>query len=94
MNCKPGDLAIVVNCRDVENIGALVEVMHFCGDGKWVVNELSDVFIVRSLKTGERTQRNKERTLVGRDDCLRPLRDNDGQDETLTWAPLPVKTNV
>lgn len=33
MNCKPGDLAIMVNSNVTENIGAIFEIMEFDAEG-------------------------------------------------------------
>lgn len=40
MNCKPGDLAVIVRRTSgapIENIGAVVEVTEFAGNGFWWV---------------------------------------------------------
>jgi len=84
LNCKPGDLAIVVSG---ENVGKLVDVLHehpVYGHGCWTVIPHSDATAsFGNAKAGEK---------VGCDDFkLRPIRPNDGEDETLTWAGKPQK---
>ena len=95
MQCKPGDLAIVVN--DLEypiNNGCLLEILGRATPGAhsipadWIGRPLS------TFKFGDRTcPPDPRNTVVYRDIELRPLRDNDGKDETLAWAELPKKTD-
>lgn len=83
MNCKQGDLAIIVRAPlDPNFIGKIVTCVK-------IDNQFPD-----SWQT--------EPTLFGMDGALvvicdrgmRPIRDNPGQDETLTWAPVPKKESV
>jgi hypothetical protein len=103
MNCKPGDLAIIVNCvRDVELNGRLVEVIFEENVSEWVA---PDGFIwwdaavnrscaVRSLGlafdygTGAPTE-----YALFEARCVKPLRDpgDDAVDETLLRLPSPAK---
>jgi hypothetical protein len=92
MNCKPGDMAVVVNTRhNHELLGRVVDVV-----GPTCIGEL---FVARIFGQ-EVLQMDRGRFLSwvvkNGDDCwlhsdhsLRPLRDNDGEDETLTWAGKP-----
>lgn len=87
MNCKKGDLAIVVNG---ENTGTLVDVIEehpLYGTGTWlVIAHGSGTAIFGTFKPGD---------WVGCDDSkLRPIRDQPGEDETLTWAPVAQKETV
>lgn len=84
MNCKPGDLAVIVK-SSAGNEGAIVKIVEFVGKvqgwggyDRWRID--------RKLK-GDRGNL----TDTARDWNLRPIRDNDGEDETLQWAPVPVK---
>ena len=73
MNCKPNDLAIIV--RGVafsKYIGRVVRVVESNGV-LWRLDESLDG--------------NPDYWIMVPDSCLRPIRDNPGQDETLTWAP-------
>jgi hypothetical protein len=78
MNCKPGDLAYTVGCRNAPEVnGHVVEVVELVGPACWLVR-------------GEFIERNAAMWGVRPhvfDKYLRPIRDNDGEDETLTWAP-------
>lgn len=97
MNCTPGDLAIVVN--DIEmpcNNGALVKVVRKADpedydipDICWECEALSTIihecgYVAHPGDDG-----------VGyRDRELRPLRDHNGEDETLTWAGKPEQVSA
>jgi hypothetical protein len=72
MNCKPGDLAVIVRTERVDGkkyIGRIVRCLHPILDFGWIVEPNVPGFI------------------GVHDRCLKPIRDNDGDDETLTWAP-------
>ena len=61
MNCKPGDLAIIVRCGSVtENIGRIVEVLRAGGEMRghplWVVGCPSPLIAVVP-ETGQRVPR-------------------------------------
>jgi hypothetical protein len=83
MNCKPGDLAILVKAgveRDEPYLGQIFTCLRIhteasarVGMPVWTVTEL-DGFGVK-------------------DRSLRPIRDpgEDATDETLQWLPVPVK---
>lgn len=91
MNCKPGDLAAKVRLYrddDVIPVGAVVRCIAYEERPHWKTRELFAGWRVEYAGA--------ERDVDGHfwvccDGCLRPLRDNDGQDETLTWAGLPNK---
>lgn len=91
MNCKPGDLAVVINSRDcVEKIGLFVRVIRFAPKGSklnpaWhpigrqVASE-NDVWHVVHETTG--------REWLHSDCRLRPIRPGDLEDETPTVREL------
>jgi hypothetical protein len=88
MNCKPGDIAIVVRAgATAENVGKLVEVIgpSAAYPGWWTVQSLSGWLAGAS---GRAMAGNIE------DHRLRPLRDSDGDDETLTWVGKPAKVSA
>lgn len=89
LNCKPGDLAVIVGADSLkENIGGLVEVIE------WVVGRSEPTWRVKTLqKLRRRDGFFVEAGSYGkcRDSRLRPLRDNDGEDETLQWVPRKVE---
>lgn len=85
MNCKPGDLAVIV--RSVAgNEGRIVRCIRFVGKVRGWVGD--DRWETDQVLIGERGGK----TNAVQDSCLRPLRDpgNDAKDETLLWAGLPV----
>ena len=85
MNCKQDDLAVIVRSK-YGNEGKIVTCLRRY-DGPWIDREyepgwLTDTFIQRpSGKPGPYIF----------DASLRPIRDQDGQDETLTWLDVPSK---
>lgn len=87
LNCRPGDLAIVVVG---ENSGKLVDVIQehpIWGRGVWRVVPHSNV----SSTFGH----SKAGAPIGCDDYrLRPIRPDEGDDETLTWAGKPEKVTA
>lgn len=95
MQCKPGDLAIVVNDLDHPiNNGCLLEILCRAIPGAhsipadWVARPLS------TFRFGDRIcPPGTPRVVVYRDIELRPLRDSDGDDETIAWAGLPKKAD-
>lgn len=102
MNCKPGDLAIVVRGRSGKNDGKIVRVIRRAANeepiGKFLAcaagDELTNVSWMCSgndLYTGRGEGPLQE--WVFRDSVLRPIRDpgEDATDETLTWLPVPSR---
>lgn len=97
MNCKQGDLAIVVR-SGAGNEAKIVRCLRLAtnseldeaeftrtGGPVWV----TDSFLFYALKDGTRDGGGP----LCRDRCLRPIRDtgDDATDETLTWLPVPRK---
>lgn len=104
MNCKQGDLAVVVYAElTPEMIGALVEVVRFarpeevvCGiryDNDlpaWVCRPVSGRIPIRLLSGKFRIV--TERVIC---DCLlRPIRPDEGEDETFQWAGKPQEVTA
>lgn len=95
MNCKRGDLALIVGGFP-QNIGAVVRVIELDGapiDCRvwWEVEALSRLAfawyddpckVAGYVQPGERTH--------AADSDLRPIRNQDGEDETLTWKSVPT----
>lgn len=89
MNCKPGDLAVVVNASEVPaNAGKIVRVTH--------INPLVLALFGKLFWEfeGELLADDGSPCDLVDDTVLRPIRDNDGEDETLTWAGKPKKHTV
>lgn len=83
MNCKPGDLAVIVSSqRGPKPIGSIVRILlrgpDWLGHATW-------------LTTGARDGSDWHRDCV-----LRPIRDpgDDAQDESLSWLPVPSREEV
>ena len=91
MNCKPGDLAVIISSDGGHNLGKIVRVLqlHWSSeydldgarfnksDGpRWILEKPIDNIEGDPLFTFP-------------DAALRPIRDSDGEDESLTWAGKP-----
>lgn len=89
MNCKPGDLAVVVYCPPMRSaIGAVVECVSL--HSKSVV--CGDIYEnVWELRWGDKNCRELTgyRNWGCPDAWLRPIRDSDGEDEMLRIAGKP-----
>lgn len=84
MNCRPGDLVVIVRCtcesdRDcLGRIFRVIEPYEACGLILWTVE----------------ASKYRGANVSGiRDDCARPLRDpgEDAKDESLLWLPSPSR---
>jgi hypothetical protein len=98
MNCKPGDLAIVIR-SNAGNEGLIVAVERWA-DARTVTlagglnRDPGWLCVARAFNVFDYGQKRVVGTVdrgVFPDKNLRPIRDNDGEDETLSWAGLPVK---
>lgn len=96
MNCVKGDLAVVVSAPEGATIlrDTFVVVLWFAGQqsvlslGTGVIHKHSDYWLVEFKG---QTHGPNGLPFMKRDAELRPIRDTPGQDETLTWAPVPGK---
>ena len=90
MRCKPGDLAIIVE-SDLGNEGKIVQCVKLIGD-------LTQRDLHGNLETVPMWEVDIDLDGEGdntiADYQLRPIRDNDGEDETLTWAGKPNQVTV
>lgn len=88
MNCKPGDLAVFVHST-CGNEGKIVTCVEFVGEmeflAPWGRATFSDCWQIYPSVNGCRGAK----TEYIPDEYLRPLRDNGGEDQTLTWAGKP-----
>lgn len=83
MNCKPGDLAIVIRDCDGHHQGKIVTVVDgACRPSHW----LTDPKLIDPSGL----------LVEAHDSDLRPIRDpgDDAVDETLLWLPLPTKEHA
>ena len=83
MNCKQGDLAVIVRSY-AGNEGKIVQCLEF------VMFEFVQG-IYPSWITAPTISDIYGRDCPVPDAHLRPIRDQDGQDETLTWLDVPSK---
>ncbi|MBI2725418.1 MAG: hypothetical protein HYX42_04130 [Polaromonas sp.] len=96
MNCKPGDLAIVVGLGPNNN-GRIVEVVRHAVSGETVAGFIflakgpPPFWLIKTTGTLLQWDGDSVTERVINDRFLRPIRDQPGQDETLTWAPVPGK---
>ena len=90
MNCKPGDLAVIVradNKVDRPHIGKIVECIYWLPDefgGMWRTEPRLKV--LRGPCKG--------REIGWHDGDLRPIRDNDGEDEMLRIVGKPQEVTA
>jgi hypothetical protein len=100
MNCKPGDLARAIRPGPLQNTlffvleAAPVGVEFLLPDGhKHIAVESAGYWILEAAGSpiDAKTDKGQRRARfgVGADAGLRPIRDQDGEDETLTWAGKP-----
>src|SRR5690349_7505451 len=104
MNCRPGDLAIVIKAATTpEMIGYIVEVIRPAVDGEslspgfrvrasrpgWVCKPCGGSIPVRSVAGPHKGELRHVPLRAVADSNLRPIRDNDKEDETLSWAGKP-----
>lgn len=89
LNCRPGDLAVIVS-SSADNEGKIVRVLsrayHGVYDRNRVVDKSPAWFIEPPLVGWDGATAN-----MALDSQLRPIRDNDGEDETLQWVDVPSK---
>jgi hypothetical protein len=85
MNCKPGNLAVIVRASmEPELLGRIV-----------TVTTISPWFVIPHWRTDPPLRmRGGDGYWVVPDYCLRPLRDNDGEDEILRIAGKPQPVSV
>lgn len=110
MNCKPGDLAIIIDSDSRTNPdtgGVLCDVLyHPTGeyfhlpDGtlSTASTPLSQRWVIRlhrPITVRSLAGGMRQATYaIYPDSKLRPIRDNPGQDETLQWRDVPTPTGV
>ena len=91
MNCKQGDLAVIVRSthghegKIVRCLAVYVGYSTYYGKRLHSPSESIVWLLDTTLNKGD-----QENNLAN-DCCLRPIRDQDGQDETLTWLDVPSK---
>jgi hypothetical protein len=89
MNCKPGDLAVVVRST-CGNEGKVVRCVRYLGEVGCIQPDgaLTGPFHAWEIDSWIRAWDGTLKREVF-DKNLRPIRDNDGEDESLSWAGKP-----
>lgn len=89
MNCKPNELAVVVMTgrHTTNTLGRIVRVLKRVPANLMATPSRGDGWTYE----GERLRFDGSGRVVDfiNDCCLRPIRPNDGEDETLQWAGKP-----
>lgn len=99
MNCKQGDLAIVVK-SNYGNEGKIVRCVRIHdsethdANGLKIINPSGMRWVIDPPIQTINNKGNKCNLFTFSDGWLRPLRDNEGEDETLTWAGKPSTVEV
>lgn len=98
MRCRVGDLAVVIRAYDARNLGKLVRVVEQCHSRPWpggnpifMVDGLpydsegytGVVWLVEVLGAPLYSCGQLQRRAPAKDTSLRPIRDDEGTDETL-----------
>ncbi len=99
MRCKPGDLAVICGpTAEPVNVGIFLRVTK-CDplDSTWQFNEATRP--IQFYQGSDPIGRFSSSSEAGGnawifDNDLRPIRDQPGEDETLTWAPVPSTVEV
>lgn len=95
MNCRPGDLAIVVNdFENPENNGALLKIIAHALPGQWDIPADWNCIPLSTFRFDDKVVAPGRGVLGYRDRELRPLRDSDDQDQTLDWVGHPAEPQV
>lgn len=89
MNCKEGDLAVVIR-NDYGEAGKIVTCIRLAGQNDLVQHNVRDpaepVWVIDFHLKNSRS-----RAPLARDCSLRPIRDQTGEDESLVWKDVPQK---
>lgn len=91
MNCRPGDLAVVV--RSIAgNEGRLVVVAEFLGTVDYAITGPEpNCWAISPVGGPLNAFPGCDEPDSAPDTSLRPIRDGNGDDETFSWAGKPVK---
>ena len=105
MNCKPGDLAVIIkpSLRGPQLLGMIVTVLHAAPqrdfrlpDGFWQFNDSPGYWVIELPRLMEvpillrgAPGTRPSRHGIAPDSAMRPIRNQPGADETLRWADRP-----
>ena len=95
MNCKPGDLAVLIRSR-AGNEGKIVRCVRLATSVEVMRENLSRAFGPIWLLDGPIIHTDGRAKPYAKDAWLRPIRPqpDDAQDETLTWVSVPKNDEV
>lgn len=93
MNCKPGDLAICVrNCRQQGKIATCIRLASVYEISRYRLTNKDNLTLW--IVDRDFSYEGGVIAPIIADEFLRPIRDQDGEDETLTWAGKPNKEHA
>lgn len=84
MNCREGDLAVIVRARFADNIGKIVRVLRLVSERDAVPWPGMPRGVLWAVTDGRETK-------ISPDSWLRPIRDQPGEDEMLRIAGAPAE---
>lgn len=93
LNCKVGDLAVIVSSETGLN-GRIVTCLEFIGMQFWNVGEFGKCEVPTWRTDGNFPYRNIFDAGWCTDDQLRPIRNDPGADETLSWCDVPSEVTA
>ena len=88
LNCKTGDLAIVIRSLN-GNEGMIVQCLQFVGMVTWVAPGRENMTLPSWRVDREIPGCFGHSVNLAPDSSLRPLRNDKGSDETLSWCDVP-----
>jgi hypothetical protein len=93
MNCKPGDMAVIVEATNPHNRNRIVEVLEFPGrQGQagwmWMVECVTPLYVIKVTGSGREPAGSLHRCYVP-DAWMRPIRDPGEQARDEMLRPLP-----
>lgn len=93
LNCKQGDLAVKIKAdpKDEIPIGAIVKCIKYA-DGICAITDEKILGWDVEFRGSNRCPEGYPWFAL--DEYLRPIRDQDGEDETLTWAGNPQEVTA
>lgn len=94
MNCRKGDIAYLIRpWREESTLGRVVEVVRLARPGEVGKTRAGGETTAAGPGTGPAwlvDAGGPEFPCFAADCCLRPIRDQPGADESLSWAPVPT----
>lgn len=93
MNCKQGDLAVIVSASNRLMLGKFVTCIRRY-DGPWRNGDVEPGWVIdQEIKVISSSGEVNVQSVIT-DEALRPIRNDPGQDETIAWAGLPGELEI